>query len=70
MDLCLRYKDYKVKIDMKGLKAAIALKRMRSLTLLIVRQMFHAIVAPVINYVLIIWAHTLGPSADKIFWRI
>ena len=70
MDLCLRYKDYKVKIDMKGLKAAIALKRMRSLTLLIVRQMFHAIVASVINYVLIIWAHTLGPSADKIFWRI
>ena len=70
MDLCLRYKDHKAKIGTKELKAAIALKRMRSLTLLIVRQLFHATVALVTNYVLIIWAHTLEPSADKIFRRI
>ena len=70
IDSCLRYKDHKAKIGIKELKAATALKRMRSLTLLIVRQLFHATVALVIKYALIIWAHTLGPSADKIFQRI
>ena len=70
MDLCLRYKDHKAKIGTKGLKAAMALKRIRSLTPLTARQLFHATVAPVINYASTIWAHTLGPSADKIFQRI
>ena len=54
MDLYLYYKNHKAKIDIKGLKAAMALKRMRLLTLLIARQLFHATVALVINYALII----------------
>ena len=44
----------KTKVGIKELNAAMALKRIRLLTLVIVRQLFHATVAPVINYALII----------------
>ena len=70
MDSCLRYKNHKTKLGTKGLKAAMALRRMQSLAPATARQLFHATVAPIIDYASTIWAHTLKPSADKTFRRI
>ena len=47
MDSCLRYKNHKTKLGTKGLKAAMALRRMRSLAPATARQLFHATVARV-----------------------
>ena len=70
MDSGLRYKTHRTVTGTKGLKAAMALKGMRSLTPSSARQLFHATVAPVINYASTVWAHTLGFSADKTFRHI
>ena len=70
MDSCLRYKNHKTQIGTKKLKAAMALKRMRSLPPATARQFFHATVAPVIDYASTIWAPTLGSSTGKTFRRI
>ena len=50
MDSRLRFKNHVKKILTKGLKVVLALKRMRILTSAAARQLFNAIVAPVINY--------------------
>ena len=70
MDLGLCCKNHRTVIGIKGLKAAMALKRIRLLTLSSARQLFHTTVTLVTNYALTIWAHTLGFSADKTFRRI
>ena len=54
MNLGLRYMSHRIIVNTKGLKAAMALKRMRSLTLSLVRQLFYTIVTLVTNYALII----------------
>ena len=70
MDSGLRYKNHRTVIGTKGLKAAMALKRMRLLTPSSARQLFHTTVTSVTDYASTIWAHTLGSSADKTFRRI
>ena len=70
MDSSLRYKSHKTKISTKGLKAAMALKRIRSLAPSTARQLFYATVAPVVDYALTVWAHTLGPAANKGFRQV
>ena len=70
MDSYLQYKNHKIKLGTKGLKAAMALRQIQFLAPATARQLFHATVASVINYALTIWAHTLEPSTDKTFRRI
>ena len=43
---------------------------MRALSPPTARQLFVAIVAPVINYALSIWIHTLGPLKTKVIRQI
>ena len=43
---------------------------MRSLASATARQLFHAMMVPVVDYALIIWAHILEPSTDKTFRQI
>ena len=66
MNLRLRFKNHVKKILAKGLKVVLTLKRMRTLTSAAARQLFNTIVAPVMNYVLSVWIHTLGPTTTKI----
>ena len=66
IDLRLCFKNYIKKILIKGLIIVLAPKRMRILTPAAARQLFNAIVAPVIDYVLSVWMHTLGPATTKI----
>ena len=54
IDSKLQYKNHVKRISNKGLKVALTLKYIRVLSPLIARQLFIAIVAPVINYVLLI----------------
>lgn len=52
MDAKLKYKEYIAIAASKGLVVVMELKRLRGLTLAIVRQLFTAIVAPVVDYAL------------------
>ena len=70
MDSKLRYRNHVKKISHKGLKAALTLKQMRALSPPTARQLFVAIVAPVIDYASSIWMHTLGPSTTKVIRQI
>ena len=54
IDSKLRYKNYVKRIFNKELKAALALKQMCALSPPIAYQLFITIVAPVINYALLI----------------
>ena len=70
LDSKLRYKNHIKRISYKGLKAAFALKHMRALTPSLARQLFGATVAPVVDYALFIWMHSLGTSKSKIMRQI
>lgn len=50
MDLELRYKQHIAKAATKGLKAAMALKRLRGLSPATARRLFELTVASVVNY--------------------
>jgi hypothetical protein len=52
LDLELQYKSYIAKTATKGLKAALALKRLRLLSPLTAQQLFSATVALVVDYTL------------------
>ena len=65
MDSELRFKNHIKKMLNRGLKAVLTLKQMRTLTTAAARQLFNAIVAPVINYVSAVWMHTLGLVTTK-----
>ena len=70
MDSELRFKNHIKKMSIRGLKAVLALKRMRTLTTAAARQLFNATVAPVINYASAVWMHTLGPATTKTIRQI
>ena len=63
MDSKLRYKQYITRTTAKGLTAALTLKRLKMLSPRIARQLFTAIVAPVIDYATSVWIHTYGEKA-------
>ncbi len=50
MDYELRYKQHLARTAAKGLAAALALRRLKMLSLRTARQLFIATVAPVIDY--------------------
>ena len=54
IDSKLRFKNHIKKVSYKELKVALTLKRMRVLTLSIIRQLFGAFVPPVIDYALLV----------------
>ena len=52
IDMELWYKQYIIKVAIRGLIAAIALKRLQMVSPLIIKQLFRATVALVIDYAL------------------
>jgi hypothetical protein len=52
IDFRLRYKQHIVRAASKGLKAALALKKLQMISLTTARQLFTTIVAPVVDYAL------------------
>ena len=63
MDSELWYKQHIANTATKGLKAAMALKRLRMVSPSIARQLFTATVAPVMDYASNVWMHTCGNAA-------
>ena len=70
MDSELRYKNHFKRVSCKGLKAALALKRLRALIPFAARQLFGATVAPVVDYASSGWMHSIGASALKTIRQI
>ena len=70
MDSQLRFKTHIQKASSKGLKAALALKRMHVLTSASARQLFNATVAPVVDYASAVWMHAVGPATTKTIRQI
>jgi hypothetical protein len=60
MDSELRYKQHIANAATKGLKAAMALRRLRIISPSTARQLFEAIVAPVMDYASSVWMHACG----------
>jgi hypothetical protein len=69
IDAGLRYKQHVARAATKGLKAAVALKRLRSLPLSTARRLFEATVIPTVDYASSVWIHTCGtdrPALNRI----
>jgi hypothetical protein len=63
LDSELRYKSHIARTATKGLKAALALKRLRMLSPSTARQLFSATIAPVSDYASNVWMHAAkGPA--------
>jgi hypothetical protein len=63
IDSKLQYKKHIAKTATKGLKAALALKRLRMLSPSTAQQLFNATVAPVMDYASNVWMHTVKEPA-------
>jgi hypothetical protein len=64
MDSELRYRKHIAKAATKGLKAALALRRLKMLSPSTARQLFGATVAPVMDYASNVWMH-IGKGSIK-----
>lgn len=65
LDQALRYKEHVSKAGDKGVKAALALKRLRNLRPETARKLFKSKVAPAMDYASVIWAPSATASALK-----
>jgi hypothetical protein len=62
MDSRLRYRTHIARTATKGLRAALALKRLRMLSPASARQLFNATVAPILDYASNVWMHAVHES--------
>lgn len=65
LDQELRYKDPAREVAIKGLKAAMALKRLRGLQTHKARQLYQATVAPIVDYASPVWSPTAKSAVLK-----
>ncbi len=70
MDSQLRFKQHIARAATRGLKAALALKRLRGLSPATARQLYVATVAPVMDYASSIWMHACGTTAGRSINRV
>lgn len=70
MDKELRYKNHMALAATKGLKAAMALKRLQMTSPPMARQLFTCMVAPVVDYAMVVWKHACNIRALTVFNRV
>jgi len=70
MDSELRYKTHITNATTEGIKAAMALKRLRMLSPSTARRLFEATVVPVVDYASNIWKHMCGTRAMAMMDRV
>lgn len=70
MDSELRYKQHIANAATKGLRAAMALRRLRMVSPSTARQLFTATVAPVIDYASNVWMHACGSATRSPMNRV
>jgi hypothetical protein len=69
-DTRLRYQEHSARAATTGLQAAMALKRLRGLSLSVTRKLFNATVAPVVDYASSVWMHARRASAERVLKRV
>ena len=62
MDAKLRFRQHIARAATRGLRAAMALRRLRLLSPVTARQLFTATVAPVVDYASVVWSHACRKS--------
>src|SRR5216117_3306935 len=62
MDQQLRYKQHIARAATRGLKVAMALKRLKGLAPSAARQLFTSVVAPVVDYASNVWLHSCSTT--------
>jgi len=70
MDSRLRYQEHTARAATRGLRAAMALKRLRGLSPPVTRKLFNATVAPVVDYASSVWMHARRASAERVLNRV
>ena len=70
MDSQLRFKQHIARATTKGLKAAMALRRLRGLRPATSRQLFKALVAPVVDYASVVWSHACTGGMTRTMDRV
>jgi hypothetical protein len=70
MDSQLRYKQHIARAAAKGLKAAMALRRLKMISPRTARQLFGATVAPVVDFASSVWMHACGEKATQYLNRV
>ena len=61
----LRYKEHLARTVTRGLRAAMAVRRLRALPPRVARQLFTATVAPTLDYASSVWKHACNQTATK-----
>ena len=70
MDSRLRYQEHTARAATRGLRAAMALKRLRGLSPSVTRKLFNATVAPVVDYASSVWMHARRASTERVLNRV
>jgi hypothetical protein len=70
MDRELRYRSHMALAATKGLKVAMALKRLQMTSPSMARQLFTCMVAPVVDYAMVVWKHACNVRAMTAFNRV
>ena len=70
MDKRLKYKEHIARAASEGLEAAVQLKRLRGLSPATARQLFTAMVSPVVDYASNVWRHACIYKAAKMLDRV
>ena len=70
MDTRLKYKEHIARAASKGLEAAMQLKRLKGLSPATARQLFTAMVSPVVDYASNVWRHACIYKAAKMLDRV
>jgi hypothetical protein len=70
IDLELRYRNHIADTAAKGLKAALALKRLKAISPSSAQQLFNTTVVPIVDYALSVWMHVLNISIKRALNRV
>lgn len=69
MDSQLRYREHINRASTRGLRAAMALKRLRNLSPRTARMLYEATVTPTIDYAATVWQHQCGTTGRRLLGR-
>ena len=70
MDRELRFRNYIALASTRGLKAAMALKRLQMTSPSMAKQLFTCMITPVVDYAMVIWRHAYNAKAIVTFNKV
>jgi ribonuclease HI len=70
LDQGLKFKQHAARVTKRGIKAALALRRIRGMTPKTTRQLFKATVSPVVDYASPVWSTTLNQNSHQMLNQV